>query len=538
MLPTIFQAASTSSRRVKSVWSPRSASSSRRSYASGCGAEDAAVAEVHAHRARPVALAGDLGGEAHRDAFLRLHADDEHVGQRGALSEERVRQGAEVDGDLGGALGHPLAGADVERHAVPAPGADVEAHRREGGRARALGDVLFLLVALHVGAGHAARGVLAEHHVVQHLLGRGEGLDGAQHLDLLVAHRIGIERHRRFHRGEADELEDVVLQHVAEDARLFVVAAARLDAQLLARGDLHVVDVAAVPDGLEDGIGEAQDEEVLDGLLAEVVVDAEDLLLVAGLQHQPVQRARARQIAAEGLLDHRPGEGALERRVDQPGRLELLEQGGKGAGRRGEVVEPVALRGAGLVQLLELRAQPREGVGIVEGAGDVAHAGGEILPHLGVHRLLPRELAHRLAHVARELVVGVGALGDADDAEGGRQVRAEREVVERRNELAVGEVAARAEDDHRTGLGRRLDAEPRAERVRHLVVFGRVGQAQLFFTAWPPNSLRSAACTLALKLSSWREAMRICRASVITGAGTFWSMAACTVQRPSPLSST
>jgi hypothetical protein len=38
MFPTIFHAASTSSRRVNSVWSPRIASSRSRSYASGLAA--------------------------------------------------------------------------------------------------------------------------------------------------------------------------------------------------------------------------------------------------------------------------------------------------------------------------------------------------------------------------------------------------------------------------------------------------------------------------------------------------------------------
>jgi hypothetical protein len=41
-----------------------------------------------------------------------------------------------------------------------------------------------------------------------------------------------------------------------------------------------VVDVLAVPHRLEDAVGEAEDEKVLDGLLAEVVVDAVDLRLV------------------------------------------------------------------------------------------------------------------------------------------------------------------------------------------------------------------------------------------------------------------
>ena len=45
----------------------------------------------------------------------------------------------------------------------------------------------------------------------------------------------------------------------------------------LGHRDLHVVDVAAVPDRLEDPVAEPEDEQVLDGLLAQVVVDAEDL---------------------------------------------------------------------------------------------------------------------------------------------------------------------------------------------------------------------------------------------------------------------
>src|SRR5260370_42621407 len=61
--------------------------------------------------------------------------------------------------------------------------------------------------------------------------------------------------------------------------------------------------------------------------------------------------------------------------------------------------------------------------------------------------------------------------------------------------------------------------------------------AQLFFTACPPNSFRSAACTLALKDSSWREAMRCRSERVMTGAGTFWAKGARTRPRASPPSS-
>ena len=67
----------------------------------------------------------------------------------------------------------------------------------------------------------------------------------------------------------------MVLDHVAGGADAVVVAGAAADADVLGHGDLHVVDVVAVPDRLEQLVGEAQRQHVLDGLLAQVVVDPE-----------------------------------------------------------------------------------------------------------------------------------------------------------------------------------------------------------------------------------------------------------------------
>jgi hypothetical protein len=60
----------------------------------------------------------------------------------------------------------------------------------------------------------------------------------------------------------------VVLHHVAQGPGGVVVAgAAALHAQVLGHGDLHELDVLAVPERLEDGVVEAEGEEVLDRLL-------------------------------------------------------------------------------------------------------------------------------------------------------------------------------------------------------------------------------------------------------------------------------
>ena len=83
----------------------------------------------------------------------------------------------------------------------------------------------------------------------------------------------------------------MVLDHVAQRARLLVVRAAALHAQGLGHRDLHVVDVIAVPERLEDAVGEPEDEDVLDRLLAEIVVDPVDLILAEDPVDHVVERA-------------------------------------------------------------------------------------------------------------------------------------------------------------------------------------------------------------------------------------------------------
>ena len=70
----------------------------------------------------------------------------------------------------------------------------------------------------------------------------------------------------------------MVRHHVAQRAGCVVEAAAVTDAEFLVDRDLDVVDVVTVPDRLEHAVGEAQDEDVLDGFLAQVMIDPVDLV--------------------------------------------------------------------------------------------------------------------------------------------------------------------------------------------------------------------------------------------------------------------
>ena len=89
---------------------------------------------------------------------------------------------------------------------------------------------VLLPVAGHELAVDGALDVLAAHRELVDLL-HGDGPIALQHLDLLVAHRVGAEGDRRLHGDQREELQEVVLDHVAQRAGLFVVGAPVLDAR-------------------------------------------------------------------------------------------------------------------------------------------------------------------------------------------------------------------------------------------------------------------------------------------------------------------
>ena len=78
------------------------------------------------------------------------------------------------------------------------------------------------------------------------------------------------------------------------------------DAELFVDRDLDVVDVIAVPDRLEHAVGEAQHQDVLDGFLAEVMIDPVDLLLFDEFQQFIVEGFRRSEVGSERLFDHQP----------------------------------------------------------------------------------------------------------------------------------------------------------------------------------------------------------------------------------------
>ena len=199
-------------------------------------------------------------------------------------------------------LGRALAGAQIKRNVGPAPVVDEELHGDEGFGARIRRDHGLGTISRHAFIAYDTFAILSAHGASEHLF-VGHGRNGLENLGLLVANDVGVEGNGRLHGGQRDELEDMVGHHVAQRSGLVVVTAALLHADGFGHGDLDMIDVAAVPDRLEDAVGEAKDQDVLDGLLAEVMVDAVDLLFVQDLPDLLVQVARRIIIVAEWFFD-------------------------------------------------------------------------------------------------------------------------------------------------------------------------------------------------------------------------------------------
>ena len=263
----------------------------------------------------------------------------------------------------------------------------------------------------------------------------------------------------------------MVLDDVPGRPGLLVEAAPLLDPDRLGHRDLHVVDVAAVPEGLEDPVPEAEDHQVPDGLLAQVMVDPVDLRLPEDLADLAIEALGRVEVAPEGLLDDDPPPAPAVDLVVEAAASQLADDEREGRRLGRQVEEAVAPRAELLVHVVEADGERVEGAVVGEVALVVDDPAEELLGHLGV-QLDPAELGEGLGDLGPEGLVVVGPAADRDEHPVlGQEVRPPQ-LGERREDLAVAEVAGRPEEDHDVGIGDALEAQALAEGVG--VVLGRV----------------------------------------------------------------
>ena len=231
-----------------------------------------------------------------------------------------------------------------------------------------------------------------------------------------------------------------------------------------------------MPQGLEDVVGEAEDQQVLHRFLAQVMVDAVDLGLLEVAVQQFVQLDGRLQVPAEGLFQHQagPAPAAVQLRLAQAG-----NRRSHGLRRRGQIKEAIAREIMDLFQGLDPGCQGLEILGSFGPQGLEKQAG--IAPGVGLSRPGQPGLGQGLpGQGAKALIPQVPLAGDPQEDEASFPAVLLAEMVEGGQELAAHQVAGGAEDH---------------EQVRFHLVIGHSSVVIFFQLIQSRGSSRTAPTT-------------------------------------------
>ena len=95
----------------------------------------------------------------------------------------------------------------------------------------------------------------------------------------------------------------MVLHNIANDTKLVKVSSSAFRPKWFLESNLNVIDMVPVPGSTQERVSKTQDQNILDHLLAQVVVDAEQLILFPIRLEGLLELAGASEVFAEGLLN-------------------------------------------------------------------------------------------------------------------------------------------------------------------------------------------------------------------------------------------
>jgi len=210
-------------------------------------------------------------------------------------------------------------------------------------------------------------------------------------------------------------------------------------AELLGHRNLHVVDVIAVPDRLEQAVGEAQHQDVLDRFLSKIMIDAVDLMLVKNLEELAIELLCGSEIGAEWLLDDHTAPAAVAL-AGEPGFPEPPGDRLEGRRRRGQVEQAITGAIAFLFDARKFLTQSVIGFGVLGSAFEVGNAA-EQLPHNRRIAVARPKLVQRLFQTVAENFCRELRAPYPDDRKRVRQQPPGGEIVQRGHEQSVGQIS-------------------------------------------------------------------------------------------------
>ena len=302
-----------------------------------------------------------------------------------------------------------------------------------------MSDAGLVAIARDLAPARTAGPVLRAKRVGMHRLARDRP-DRAQHLDLLVAQRLGVQTGRRLHRHQGQHLQQMTLDHVAHGAHTVVKPGTLPDPSGFRMRDLHVIDVIAIPKGFEQQVGEAEHQDVLNRALAQIVIDAKDLRLAETVPDASIENGCTFEVEPEGFLDHQAGPMPVLGVETLSG--QVVHDAAVVLGRHRQIGHEVG-------RYVRLLAQPLGQAyvtgGIFQVAFDEEHPAKQTLQHTRVG-CAGQSLGEPRPGLLAPFRIRPGTPAESDDPRLRMKALRRLDVVERREQLDADQITRRAED--------------------------------------------------------------------------------------------
>src|SRR4030095_8042903 len=95
----------------------------------------------------------------------------------------------------------------------------------------------------------------------------------------------------------------MILNHIADCAGLIIERASALNTKVLRHSNLYALDLIAVPERFQNRILEAEEDHVVHRPFSQVMIDAEDVLLIEGAEQDLIKLLRRGEVVPEGFLN-------------------------------------------------------------------------------------------------------------------------------------------------------------------------------------------------------------------------------------------
>lgn len=128
-------------------------------------------------------------------------------------------------------------------------------------------------------------------------------LNAFKYFDLLVTDVIGMDGSRLLHCHQRQNLQQMILHHIANDSEFVEISAATLRAERFLEGNENRRDVLTIPCRVEELIAESDGHQVLHHFLAQVMVNTVELILSEERGQMIAENLGARRVLSERLLD-------------------------------------------------------------------------------------------------------------------------------------------------------------------------------------------------------------------------------------------